>query len=91
MSVEEGSFPSYQSLEKGETALEEERRLFYVAMTRAKQKLQISYARGRMLWGQVRTYDPSQFLSEIHLNLQCGALVKMKKFKAMFLKILEEG
>jgi len=68
ISVEEGSFPSYQSLEKGETALEEERRLFYVAMTRAKSKLQLSYARGRMLWGQVRNYDPSQFLSEIPLE-----------------------
>lgn len=68
ISAEEGTFPSYQSLEKGETALEEERRLFYVAMTRAKNKLQISYARGRMLWGQVRTYDPSQFLSEIPLE-----------------------
>ena len=68
ISTEEGTFPSYQSLEKGETALEEERRLFYVAMTRAKQKLQISYARGRMLWGQVRNYDPSQFLAEIPLE-----------------------
>lgn len=68
ISAEEGSFPSYQSLEKGETALEEERRLFYVAMTRAKSKLYISYARGRMLWGQVRTFDPSQFLSEIPLE-----------------------
>lgn len=68
ISAEEGSFPSYQSLEKGETALEEERRLFYVAMTRAKSKLHLSYARGRMLWGQVRTYDPSQFLSEIPLE-----------------------
>jgi len=68
ISAEEGSFPSYQSLEKGETALEEERRLFYVAMTRAKSKLYVSYARGRMLWGQVRTFDPSQFLAEIPLE-----------------------
>lgn len=68
ISAEEESFPSYQSLERGETALEEERRLFYVAMTRAKKKLHLSYARGRMLWGQVRTFDPSQFLSEIPLE-----------------------
>jgi DNA helicase-2/ATP-dependent DNA helicase PcrA len=68
MSAEEGSFPSYQSVERGESALEEERRLFYVAMTRAKEKLYILYARGRMLWGQVRTFDPSQFLSEIPLE-----------------------
>lgn len=68
VSVEEGSFPSYQSLERGESALEEERRLFYVAMTRAKSKLCISYARGRLLWGQVRHYDPSQFLAEVPLE-----------------------
>jgi len=69
LGAEEGTFPSYQSLERGEGAIEEERRLFYVAMTRAMDRLTISYARGRMLWGQIRTYDASQFLQEIPVDL----------------------
>jgi len=63
--TEEGIFPSYQSLERGDFAIEEERRLFYVAMTRARKKLTMFYARARLLWGQVRFYEPSRFLKEI--------------------------
>ena len=45
--------------------LEEERRLFYVAMTRAMEKLFICFAQGRMLFGQVKFNGPSRFLFEI--------------------------
>lgn len=62
---EETVFPSFQSLELGDEAIEEERRLFYVAMTRAMKKLYLTYAQGRMLWGQVRFNGPSRFLDEI--------------------------
>ncbi|WP_372655167.1 ATP-dependent helicase [Halobacteriovorax sp.] len=63
--AEENIFPSYKSLENGETAIEEERRLFYVAMTRAMEKLYITFAQGRMLFGQLRFNGPSRFLNEI--------------------------
>jgi DNA helicase-2/ATP-dependent DNA helicase PcrA len=63
--AEENIFPSYRSLEIGPTALEEERRLFYVAMTRAMRQLTITFAQGRMLWGSLKFNGPSQFLQEI--------------------------
>jgi DNA helicase-2/ATP-dependent DNA helicase PcrA len=63
--AEENIFPSYKSLEMGPTALEEERRLFYVAMTRAMKQLTITFAQGRMLWGSMKFNGPSQFLHEI--------------------------
>lgn len=63
--VEENVFPSYRSLEEGDETIEEERRLFYVAMTRAMQKLYITFAQGRMLWGQIKFNGPSRFLDEI--------------------------
>lgn len=66
--IEENIFPSYKSLEVGATALEEERRLFYVAMTRAMKHLTITFAQGRMLWGSLKFNGPSQFLHEIPSN-----------------------
>ncbi|MFL5786216.1 MAG: ATP-dependent helicase [Bacteriovoracaceae bacterium] len=62
---EENIFPSYKSLEIGPTAVEEERRLFYVAMTRAMKQLTLTFAQGRMLWGSLKFNGPSQFLYEI--------------------------
>ncbi len=63
--VEEQIFPSQRSMDESEMALEEERRLFYVAMTRAMQKLYISFAQGRMLFGNLRFNGPSRFIDEI--------------------------
>lgn len=63
--IEENIFPSYKSLEVGPVALEEERRLFYVAMTRAMKQLTITFAQGRLLWGSLKFNGPSQFLHEI--------------------------
>jgi DNA helicase-2/ATP-dependent DNA helicase PcrA len=63
--IEENIFPSFKSLEVGPSALEEERRLFYVAMTRAMKQLTITFAQGRMLWGSLKFNGPSQFLHEI--------------------------
>lgn len=63
--IEENIFPSYKSLEMGPVALEEERRLFYVAMTRAMKQLTITFAQGRLLWGSIKFNGPSQFLHEI--------------------------
>ena len=63
--AEENVFPSYRSVDGGENAMEEERRLFYVAMTRAMIKLYITFAQGRMLFGQVKFNGPSRFIDEI--------------------------
>ncbi|MBF0311850.1 MAG: UvrD-helicase domain-containing protein [Oligoflexia bacterium] len=65
--VEENLFPSYKSLEspRPEIALEEERRLFYVAMTRAMKRLYITYAKSRLLYGTVRFNDPGRFIYEV--------------------------
>lgn len=63
--IEENIFPSYKSLESGPVAIEEERRLFYVAMTRAMKQLTITFAQGRLLWGSLKFNGPSQFLHEI--------------------------
>ena len=63
--VEENMFPTYKSLEKGALGIEEERRLFYVAMTRAMQRLYLIFAQGRMLFGTIKYNGPSRFLGEL--------------------------
>lgn len=68
--LEEGLFPHSRSLLSGEKEeIEEERRLMYVAMTRAKKKLSISFARNRLVFGGRHSSIPSRFLSEIPENL----------------------
>lgn len=62
--LEENLFPGMMSINTRED-LEEERRLFYVAITRAKQKLWLSYANTRYRYGQLVQNDPSRFLDEI--------------------------
>ena len=62
--LEEMLFPNAMSINTREE-LEEERRLFYVAITRAKQKLWVSYANTRYRFGQVVQNDPSRFIGEL--------------------------
>lgn len=62
--LEENLFPSYLSMGSPEQ-LEEERRLFFVAITRAKRYLTLSYAASRYQYGNIRFNDPSRFLEEI--------------------------
>ncbi|EGR2123118.1 DNA helicase II [Vibrio metoecus] len=62
--VEEGMFPSQMSAEEA-GRLEEERRLCYVGMTRAMQKLYITYAEMRRLYGQDKYHKPSRFIREL--------------------------
>jgi DNA helicase-2/ATP-dependent DNA helicase PcrA len=66
--LEDGLFPHENSLldDKG---LEEERRLMYVAVTRARQRLYLSFAQTRMLHGQTRYNLPSRFLDEVPESL----------------------
>lgn len=62
--LEENLFPSQLSINSRED-LEEERRLFYVAITRARHQLTISYANTRYKWGNLINCEPSRFLEEI--------------------------
>jgi len=62
--MEEGLFPSMRALEEGPKNLEEERRLCYVGMTRAREELHMLYAQSRLQFGQ-RSYSmPSRFLED---------------------------
>ena len=62
--LEEGLLPHSRSL-SGPDALEEERRLCYVGMTRAMRRLHLTWARSRQVFGQRRLSEPSRFLEEI--------------------------
>jgi DNA helicase-2/ATP-dependent DNA helicase PcrA len=65
--MEDGVFPHMRSIEAGD--VEEERRLAYVGITRAEQKLYLTYARTRMLHGRTEWNLPSRFLDEIPAQL----------------------
>ncbi|AIR70266.1 MULTISPECIES: DNA helicase II [Dickeya] len=62
--MEEGMFPSQMSLDEG-GRLEEERRLAYVGVTRAMQKLTLTYAESRRLYGKETYHRPSRFIGEL--------------------------
>jgi DNA helicase II / ATP-dependent DNA helicase PcrA len=62
--LEENLFPSAMALSQKE-GLDEERRLFYVAITRAKEILSLGYAKSRYRFGQMKYSEPSRFISEI--------------------------
>ena len=64
LGMEENLFPSIMSINSREE-VEEERRLFYVAMTRAEKSLTLSYCNQRFKWGNLIECEPSRFLSEI--------------------------
>ena len=78
--MEEGLFPHLNSMNSNEE-LEEERRLAYVAITRAKKKLFIINARSRLLYGKVSSNVPSRFISEIGDDL-----LDMVKKESLFTK-----
>ena len=65
---DEGIFPSQRTL-MIKSELEEERRLMYVGITRAEQKLYLTTAKRRQMWGEYKYYTPSRFIEEIPCNL----------------------
>ncbi len=68
--LEENLFPSNRGTDdQGNEDVEEERRLAYVGMTRAREKLWMSYVRTRRVWGQEHFNPPSRFIKEIPQNL----------------------
>ena len=76
--LEEGLFPHIKSLESSEE-IEEERRLFYVAITRAKKILSLSYAKNRRNFGKMKKTKKSRFLDEIPKTLIKEVKKKEKK------------
>jgi len=70
--MEEGTFPHARSLD--EQNLEEERRLAYVGITRARKSLTLTYAKLRSNWGEREYQMPSRFLSEIPEGLKAGTI-----------------
>ena len=85
--LEQGLFPHENSVAQGPEGLEEERRLMYVALTRARQRLYVSCAQSRMLHGQTRYCVPSSFLDEIPENL----LLKLNKKAAPIASVASFG
>jgi len=79
--LEEGLFPHEQSVMERD-GLEEERRLAYVAITRARHRLYVSHAQTRMLHGQTRYNIPSRFLEEIPQALMKWLTPRFSKHKA---------
>jgi DNA helicase-2/ATP-dependent DNA helicase PcrA len=66
--LEEGIFPHFRALSEP-TELEEERRLFYVGITRARRHLAISHAWSRTTWGRTQPAMPSRFVTEVPAHL----------------------
>lgn len=73
--VEEGMFPSQMSIEEG-GRLEEERRLAYVGVTRARKKLTLTWAESRRLYGKEVSHRPSRFIGE--LPVECLEEVRQR-------------
>ena len=82
--LEENLFPSSRKdSEDDEHSLEEERRLCYVGMTRARQRLFLTYARSRKVWGQDQFNPPSRFLGEIpSASIQFSTAIETPRFVA---------
>lgn len=76
--MEDGLFPSYMSITAGDAEIEEERRLAYVAITRAKKSLTITAAKARMVHGETQYNPVSRFVHEIPKNLFDIAPVQKK-------------
>ena len=79
--LEEGIFPGNQSIYGGPEEIEEERRLAYVAITRAKKKLTITNAYMRMLYGATNRNMPSRFLKEIPMEF-CEGIGNINRYSA---------
>jgi DNA helicase-2/ATP-dependent DNA helicase PcrA len=77
--LEEGILPHRRSEAEGEDAIAEERRLCYVGITRAQERLTLSFAKTRMKWGKPRETIPSRFLYEIMGQAENPHLKKGRK------------
>ncbi|MDD3242518.1 MAG: DNA helicase PcrA [Eubacteriales bacterium] len=90
--MEDGIFPSSRSMDDMDR-LEEERRLCYVGITRAMKKLYLVHAHQRLIYGEIRTYPPSRFLTEIPVECEerAGELERRESFGAAQGRVFAEG
>ena len=97
--LEDGIFPHNRSIaQNNNSELEEERRLMYVALTRAKEKLYLSWAKSRKVWGNYQNYPKSRFLDEIPQSLtleesphKIPSMQSKSSFSAAISKIKEKS
>lgn len=83
--MEDGVFPSYMTISSGDPMdIEEERRLAYVGITRAKEELTISYAKQRMIRGQTQYNPLSRFVKEIPSNLMDNEMPERRRYEDDF-------
>ncbi|MBP5197943.1 MAG: ATP-binding domain-containing protein, partial [Lachnospiraceae bacterium] len=79
--MEDGVFPGYMTLTTGDSEdMEEERRLAYVGITRAKKELTLTHAKARMVRGQIEYYAVSRFVKEIPGELLDNKLPQSRRF-----------
>ncbi|MCB9136895.1 MAG: UvrD-helicase domain-containing protein [Caldilineaceae bacterium] len=90
--LEDGILPHARSLESGDPEdMEEERRLCYVGITRAKRRLYLIHAFRRSLWGSSESQEPSRFLDEIPAQLLTGMVDKRSRRKQSYSRMTDWG
>lgn len=81
--MEEGIFPHSNAFMEGDEGIEEERRLCYVGFTRAKERLYLTNAKKRMLYGKTNQNPPSRFINEIKDDLLEASNMSIKEEKVI--------
>ncbi len=79
--MEEGIFPHTNAFLEGEDSIEEERRLCYVGFTRAKERLYLTNAKKRMIYGKTTSNPPSRFIEEINKDVLETSNMSIKEEK----------
>ena len=86
--MEDGILPHSRSMESGDPEdMEEERRLCYVGITRAKRRLYLVRAFRRSMWGDSQAQEPSRFLDEIPANLLTGMVDRQQRSRNSFTRM----
>jgi DNA helicase-2/ATP-dependent DNA helicase PcrA len=88
--MEDGILPHARSIESGDAEdMEEERRLCYVGITRAKRRLYLVHAFRRSVWGSSEVQEPSRFLEEIPADLLTGMVDKHSRRKQSYSRLTD--